>query len=491
MAVRNLLSLGRTKPIPVYVWIPPTYGALHKITVTRSDGTVDDITNVIYKGEVVDGATETIGSFSFEVDNSSEEYSNAWVGNEVFRLYMDYNTSATTLRFRGRIEKVSYQNNKIKIQGRTETLKILGINVNYTATDETSVILKKLFDDYATDFTYTNVKTSTTTTTVNWYQKPMFECIQELCHVSGFDFYIDVNLDAHFFESGTIKNTTEAVVHGMNILSIDDFGQDYSQIKNKVTIEGGNIAGFPLITTAVSTDSVYGTNSDLGTRELIIKDQNIVIKTHAEERAASELAFSLEPNTVGEAECMGLATIQPGEQIKISAPASNLPPRNYTIISYKHQFEGFLKTTIVINKEATKLQKILRDRIAKDKEVNVNNLYGMEYSWNFDFSSDSGAHSTTEITEGVLKTTKGNSDGTWTSELLELSLNVTQVELKISGSSIVGVKGYLSTDSGVSYTQVYGAGAGIGSLKAGEKLKLRIELATENTQIDGLALLYK
>ena len=491
MAVRNLLSLGRTKPIPVYVWIPPTYGALYKITVTRSDGTIDNITDIIYKGEIIDSVTETIGSFSFEVDNSLENYTSAWKGNEVVRFYSDYATTATTLRFRGRIEKVSYQGNKVKIIGRSESLKLFGVHVNASGTNvETSVIIKALFDAYATDFTYTNMNTSTTVMTVNWYQKPMFECIQEMCHFAEFDFYIDANLDAHYFESGTIKNNTEAVVHGMNLLSVDDFGEDYSQIKNKVGVEGGDIEGLPLLSFAKSTDANYGINSALGVRELIIKDQNIITQTQAKERADSELAFALNPNTIGEAICMGLATIQPGEQIKISAPASNLPPADYTIISYKHQFEGFMKTTLVINKEATKLQKILRDRISNEKEVNIKNQYAMEYSWNFDFLTDSGTHLSTVITGGVLKT-DGGASGVWESDILEVSENIIGVELRINGSSLVGTKVYLSTNGGVAYTQIYGTGSGLASLASGKKLRIRVNLASANTQISSLALLYK
>ena len=489
MPVRNIRGIGSRKPIPVYIFIPPVYGAKHKITVTRSDGTIDNLTNIIYKGEVKDGVTETIGGFSFEVDNSSGTYNGLWKGNEIVKLYLDYSTSATTLRFRGRIENVSYQNNRIKIVGRSETLKILEVNVNYSVTAETSTILKSLFDSYATDFTYANVTTSTTTATVNWYQKPMFECIQELCRVAGFDFYIDANLDAHYIEIGSVKNTTEAVVHGMNILSIDDFGQDYSLIKNKVIVEGQDIEGLPLISSSTSTDPSYGMSSDLGKRESIVKDENVTTQTQAEERAASELAFSLNPNTVGEAICMGLATIQPGEQIKISAPDSNLPPANYTIVSYKHTFGGFMKTTLVINKEAIKLQRILRDRIATDKKINVKNLYGMDYSWNFDFESDSGTHSNTEIIGGVLKT-DGSADGTWTSDLLELDSDVTGVELKLNGSSLARTKGFLSTNGGVSYRQIYGTGSSL-TIQSGRKLKLQIIFVSANTQVEGLALLYK
>ena len=186
---------------------------------------------------------------------------------------------------------------------------------------------------------------------------------------------------------------------------------------------------------------------------------------------------------------MGLATIQPGEQIKISAPASNLPPANYTIVSYKHEFGGFMKTTLVINKEAIKLQKILRDRISQEKEISIQNSFGMDYSWNFDFSTDTGTHSNTTIIEGVLRT-DGSAAGVWTSELLEISSSITGVELRVNGTILSGLKIYLSTDGGSIYTQIWGVGAS-STAPSGKKLKLRVNIASANTQIEGLALLYK
>ena len=226
MVVRNIRSIGRTKPIPAHIWILPTYNALYKIEVIRSDGTVDDITDEIFNGEVFDGATDTIGNFSFTVDNSNESKTGIWTGNEILYFYMDYATSATTKRFRGRIEKVSYQENTIKIIGRSESVKLLDITVSKSYTNiETSVILKELFDAYATDFTYNNVETSTTNMTVNWNKKSFWECVKELCQKAGFDSYIDVDLDCHYFESGSKPNTTEAVVHGSNLLEVEDFSR--------------------------------------------------------------------------------------------------------------------------------------------------------------------------------------------------------------------------------------------------------------------------
>lgn len=489
-AVRNIRSLGRIKPIPVYIWIPPIYGAKHRITVTRSDGTVDDITNIIPKGDMEDGATETIGRFSFEVDNSGGIYTNAWTGGDIVKVFIDYSATATTLRFRGIIENASNRENLIKIIGRTETSKLLERSVNYQTTNETSIILKQLFDDYATEFTYSNVTESTTITTVNWFRKPMFECIQELCRVAGFDFYIDPNLDVHFFEIGSVKNTTEAVVHGMNIISVDDFGQDYSLIKNKIIVEGGNIGGFPLIYASTSDDPNYGINSSFGLLEKVIKDQNISSESQARERADAELAFFISPNTVGEAESLGLSTIQPGEQIKVSAPDSNLPPAYYTIISYKHKFGAGMRTVLMINKEAIKLQKILRDRIVKDDEVNVRNIFGRDFSWNFDFELNSGIHSSTQISDGALKT-DGVASGTWISDVRSLNSNIdTTVQLLINGTSLVGTKVRLSTDGGTTYKQVWGVGSSL-SVNAGKNLKIQVDLNSADTQITGLVLLYK
>jgi len=193
---------------------------------------------------------------------------------------------------------------------------------------------------------------------------------------------------------------------------------------------------------------------------------------------------------VGEAESLGLSTIQPGEQIKVSAPDSNLPPAYYTIISYKHKFGAGMRTVLMINKEAIKLQKILRDRIVKDDEVNVRNIFGRDFSWNFDFELNSGIHSSTQISDGALKT-DGVASGTWISDVRSLNSNIdTTVQLLINGTSLVGTKVRLSTDGGTTYKQVWGVGSSL-SVNAGKNLKIQVDLNSADTQITGLVLLYK
>lgn len=481
MAVRSL------KKIRPFVWIPPIYSALYKIEITRADETTDDITSIIYEGEVLDGVTDTIGSFFFLIDNSSEAYTGVWSGNEIVKIYIDYATSTTTSRFRGRIEKVSYQDNKIRITGRSESAKLLDVTVTKSYENiETSVILKELFDAYATNFTYTNVNVSTTSITVNWYQKPFWECVQELCHNSGFDCYIDPDLDCHYFESGTVNNTNECVVHESNLIEVGDFAYDQSLLKNRIIVYGADIEELPLIKTAEDSTSI----TSYGLKELIIQDTNITTETQAQERADYELSLSKDPPLVGDVTSIGLATIQPGERIRISAPSSNLPPNYYQILSYKHEFRGFMKTILTIEKEPKSVYHILKDRISQERKlIEMPNPNEMRFSWNFDFDTDSGTHTNTDITEGVLKT-DGSASGTWISELKALSSNAIECELRAKGETLAGTDWYVSINNGVSYQNI-NLNTKLSLSPPGKNLKIKVELNSADTQIESLALLYK
>ena len=113
----------------------------------------------------------------------------------------------------------------------------------------------------------------------------------------------------------------------------------------------------------------------------------------------------------------------------------------------------------------------------------------MKYSWLFTFDDDSGTHTNTEITEGVLKT-DGSASGNWVSDLNSLSSNMTHCELRIKGESIPGTIFYVSIDNGTHWQLV-----SLNTLKTlsppGQNLKIKVELNSADTQIDSMVLLYK
>ena len=480
-------SVKTFKKITPFAWKKPNSYPKYKILITRSSGTVDDITQRIFDGELIDGVTTTIGNFTFSIDNSSQSLRGAWVGNEIIKIYMDYATEATTLRFRGRLEQVSYRGRIIRIRGRSEGKKLLEITVTKSySNQESSTILTNLMSRYVPSFTTSNVAVSSTSLTANWYQKPLFDCVKELCNASGFDFYVDSNLDCHYFESGTRSNTTEAFVHDSNLFSVGDFAYDYSQIKNRIIVYGGKQEGMDIIATAEDADS----QSSFGVKELIINDNSITTDTQASERATYELSINLSPPLIGDVNGIGLPTLQPGEKMLVSAPYSKIDPASYKIVKYKHNFGNGMETTVTIDKEATQIEDIMRDRIGQEQQLSdMPNPNEMRNSWINTFDEDSGTHSSTEIINGVLKTDGGGS-GTWISDNNSITNNAVSCELRANGDNLSGTVYYVSTDGGNTW-QVITLNTLLELSPPGPTLKLKFELNSANTQIKAINLLYK
>lgn len=480
MPVRNI------KSIPVYAWIPPRNDPIYKFEIIRNDGTIDDVTDYLLNGEVFDGVTDTVGTFNLTIDNSADQWTNKYSGGETFNFYCDYSTVASTLTFRGKIEKISPQDMDIQISGRTNSADLLQIFITKSYSDtETSIILKELLTEYASQFTQNNIQTSSTNITINWYQKNLLECITELCQNANFDFYIDCNLDTHYFSSGSVNNQTDCIVHDINLLEVLDNQNDSSQVINSVTVYGANIGGLPLIYT--STDREEGELL----KELIIHDENISTMIQCQERADYELNKKNSNFLAKEIRSKGLASIQPGENIRISAPFSNIPPNYYKIKSYKHSFGNFMETSINADNELRKIFNVVKDRISNEQAFKANpNPNDMKYSWNFDFSVNSGSHTNTTIDTDrhILKLATGSS-GSWESDSLELSDNVSVVELRLLGDKLSDVGSYISIDGGITWIPTNFIGKR--TIAAGNNLKIKIDINSSTSQITGAVLLYK
>ena len=482
MAVRNINTI---KP---KIWIPPQYSAIYKLEVVRTDGTKDDLTDLAHSIQIEDGVTDSVGNFSFELWNPNESYTGVWTGMEVVNYYSDYGTTASTLRFRGRIEKVSYQGNKIKVNGRSESLRLLSITVTkqYELSD-TGTILNDLINNYATDFTATNVSLSGVFLSPNWYQKTFWECVQELCSAAGYDCYVDSALDFHYFESGSVTNEDEGIVHTYNLIEVGEFAEDISVVKNRIIIYGANQKDTQIIYTAEDKDSqiLY----DI--KEKIINDENITSYTQAKDYADYLLVESKNPPVVGEVKGLLLATIQPGQMIRISSPLDKLSPGTYKAISYKHSItDSGLYTTVSINKEPRRISHIIRDRIQQEYKTQDTSLnpYEMRYTFNLLFEESNGTHVNTEITDGVLKLQSGQSTGNWISELESVTGTLDSVYLIVNGETLTGASYQVSGDSGGTWYSI----SNLDKINlSGGELQIKITISDADTQISSVSIQYK
>ena len=343
----------------------------------------------------------------------------------------------------------------------------------------------KYFDGIITK---NNINASSTTVTVNWYQKSFWECVLELCNASGFDAYIDTIYDMHYFEAGSITNSTEKIVHGYNLLETGDFSPDLTFVKNKIQVYGASVDGLPIFATAEDSAS----QTAYGLKEEKISDSNITSYTQASAKADYELAVKKDPPTIGEITSLGLPTLAPGEKMAISDPENGIQPTNYTIIKYSHKFSNDepFKTVVTISKERSSVPKILKSRLKFEQEATAqDNPEEYEFGKIYDFNTSEGTFTDTMISQGFLKTT-GGADGNWVSPLTISSSNVTTCEVRAKGSQIEGTTFFVSVDNGITWQSL-----AINTPKTldpqGINLRAKIQINSASTQIDTFCFMYK
>jgi len=480
------------KTISPKIWIPPNHYATYKITITRSDGTIDDITDSITSCIVEDLTTEGIGTFEVELPNYDNQYTDAWTGMEIFKYYKDYADTATTIRFYGRIEKPSKRGSKILIKGRSESLFMVEktITKSYSNAD-TAVILDDLFDDYGESrYVLTSIPAlSGTTLTINWVDKPFWEAVIELCKATGYECYIDADLTVQFFATGSIDNTTEGLNHDTNIIDIGDFAPDIQLTKNQIRVYGAVVDNSQVIYTANNTAA----QTSNGVRRRNVVDDSIITFTQARELGDALLSTAKDPPTVGEVTGVLLATIKPGDRIKISAPLDGLDYGYYTCVGYKDEVgEDKYYTTVSINKQQEKISHLIKNRIGASylQQTTTSNPNDLDFALAQTFGSDVGTHSNTEITGGVLKKLTAGSAGTWTSPTTPTpdGNNVSQVRLRVDGTNKPGATYKISLNGGTTYETVTLKALTTLTTTAGDKIVVKIELTDDDVQFNSYTI---
>ena len=465
----------------------------YKITVTRTDGTIDDITDYIETGWFENAAAGEIGSFSFTIPNPNEEYTGIWTGNNIVKVYMDYGGNATTGRFRGPIDKVRPHENKITIIGRGDGSHFMNRTVTKNYINQTGdIILKDLINTYGEGkFTHTNVAVSSITMSPNWYQKPFWECVTAICTAIGADCYIDFDLDFHLFEAESVDNPEEAVVHTSNLISVSDFAEDLSQMRNRIIVYGAEVDGIQILYTAESEEShtTYGLWN-----EEIVNDKNITSYDQAKEVGDYYLVQKKDPPLVGEVTAgLHLPSLQPAERIRISSPEDGLYLDYYKCVSYKFEFGEKIQAVVKINKDPKNVSQVLRGIIqrANESKDTSSNPHEMRFSFPFFFDVDTGTHSNTEISDGELKLASGESSGNWISPTRRSQNDITEVHL-ISIGEVLGGATYEASGDGGDHWEPIARGGRIGLVTSiGRKLKLKVTFTDANTKIDSLNALYK
>lgn len=447
-----------------FIPIPRSFTPDWKVEIIRGN-TTDDVTPYILYGKYNLMATEGIGDFEILLlDDSEQTLGGRYFGNETVNFYIDNDIVATTKRFVGKIEKVQkvYDDGgyQVKLTGRHISKELLSINVSksYLNIDgwTASSILIDLVGQYLTPqgYTTTNVVDTTTTISISIIDKPLWDCIKDLCELANYDCYVDDDKDLHFFERNSILCQTQAI-YPAEILTNDGLGDTTFDVKNRVRVYGSS--GIVYTSDDVDSQSTYGiVEADP------ISDSAIITYEEAKKRGDGQLLLYKNQKLQGNVSVLGYPDVNAGEKIWISIPDQSIHNK-YRILQITQEFGndvdvGF-KSTFLIEKPIKDLSFVLRDaqRSTSGKDLSrAENPNQMKYSLYLSFNDTTNIEtmSGVKLNNGKLILTSGSTTGIMESVTENTAKDVTEVELRTEGSGVDECVYEASADDGGSWQTV-------------------------------------
>ncbi len=503
--VRNLRGIGNTKPIPVHHAIPPIFAPTFKIELVNNTDTYD-VTDLIEVGNIKNGVTDNIGNFYFKIVDPSQELSNAIVNFDNVKVYLDYGSTATTLRFNGIIERSPREDIYFKVYGRSISMTVMGKNIIYTATNKKrSDVLIEVLENNFPEVDISGIEEDTTIVNVNYSEISFQDIMEEICG-KHHDFYIDANLKAYYFEKGSKTNSTEAVTSNQNHISTDFYGADSEETITKVRVYGRRDNSIPIFST--STSSTDHTNGIVKERK--INDSSALTPSQAQERADNEYTAGIEIPHVGSVTSLLLPTLAPGEKLFMGIPLDKIDPGYYTINSFVHKFP-ILQTELIIQQKGLNMNNVIKSSARNIFGVSEqDNIQDLDFSIIYDYQSqidsnqdiiaigdqlfNSGTFENVKLEIastgiGVLKTISGET-GTWTSEEILTDSPVSIISIKENSTNIEGSKFFVSLDRGITFKEI-GSTSGSSTFDNPQNsIILKVEIKSSNTRIEKIGIYY-
>lgn len=211
------------------------------VTLNSVDVTADVL---ISSFSVVQRAFNRSDTFSFDVRKRGA-LGFVPAGNQTITITHNGTTlyNGTTLRVRARqltynevIYTVECKSREHFLNRKVVTERKENMTVN--------AIIAELFADYASGFTTTGVDADVLIETIAFNKLTLTECLDKLARLLNYQWYLDVDDDLHFFAKNTeVAPFSLSDTNGNYLQGTLELTSDYSQIRNVITVKGGEAVG--------------------------------------------------------------------------------------------------------------------------------------------------------------------------------------------------------------------------------------------------------
>jgi hypothetical protein len=480
---------------PIFIPIIPDFTPSWKVEVIHA-GVTTDVSARVMKGEFTRRILRLgIGQFSLKLNNIGNVYTDSFEGGDIVKFYADL-SNGTTQKFYGIIDtpknSIEAGGQFLTLEGRHRAYLLTETWISKEVSTTTAIytIVNEIIDNHFSSFTHTNVSTDVSNTiTKSWDSQQAIKIFEELCILGTADGYVDDDLDLHLFVENSIYNEDIAIVQGINLLNLKDFGIDSYEARERVTVVGDDGEGLPVLYTSGS-----------GSRQTRpVFNMNVSNVTSAKELADATLSGVTDAPPQGRTLSYGLPVLNVGDNVMISAPRQQVH-NAYKIIEIKDmvgkEVRGKWLCECLVEKEFTGTTELIENRIKKEGEITkLQNPNNLEFSYNLTFSDDTYCnHTNTETGDGRLRLISGQTSGSMTTDAYTVTNNITQVELKLKGSDLRSSTFEISANNGITWQTIvkdtlYNVTSSGKYLKV--KVSLVLDTANPDPSVDSLVILYK
>lgn len=476
-----------SKKVRGQIWFPREGVVQHDIKI---DGTSVKLDNL--GSEFSWGVCPEIGSFKIKLINSDEAYSEKFNLGDTVELFIDF-ASGTTERWTGEVDRLK----NVLDEGMGFTMEISGahltrdlININVTESYEGTLTINQILDDlnsiYLTGFTINYTASNTSTPTINWDEKPFWDCVFDLTKLANADARVNADSSIDFFDKNSEENNDEKFIFSQELINIKGLGTQSMTTRNKIKVIGDDGTGLPVL----STSNDEASQAQFKVKELSVFNNKVTNPTYASEIGEAELAKQANPEEEGEVEGFPAPTLKPGQKVWISSPPQKVNGQ-FRVYKLIHKFPS--ERTIAVIGNERRLPQVFKKQFETQLASQIiTNPNKMSQSINFTFDNFNNLSiwdSNIGISEGKIRLVSG-AEGSFTSKIFNQSFNVTEVIILVIGSDLLGTKYQISTEAGEKLEYVTPDSKKT-LVTPGDNIVLKVKLNSATTEIDSIAVLMK